>query len=307
MTLNLEELSIQDMALFPLSATDYPSTYLTAVMLADSITVLKPYDIEFLKDLNDPIAHDFYVKKENPNGDAFWRVNAPLVDIGLVRAFQSIIDVPALMATNVRPEDFPELQRDFVDHEIVPEGMAAPWYAVGFHEFFEFLEKRQIALMLSRQERMADDFRTYDELDASVAPVDVAAILAECVPVVRVDKPTDKLANALLRVRTMLGSDRGTYLGFLKNSLLALAAAQGGDSGVDFGATRGSIKLVRSFKALCTRACADANLDVTFVPLHESVIIGKGRFGPLHLVVPAEFAPDLWVQCAAGQDDRNVN
>jgi hypothetical protein len=296
---NRDEISFRHLALFPLSAINYPSTFLTAVTLADTVSVLKAHDIMFLKDLTEPIAHDFYVKRDNPNADAFWGVNQLLVDVGVVRAFQSTIDVQGLMDIHVRPEDFPELRRDLVDHDIVPDGMSAPWYSVGFHEFFEFLEKAGIPLVLSPEERMTEEFSKLKKLNTSVVPPDVADILSTCLPVMR-PKPIDKLAQALLRIRTELGSDRSLYLEFLKAAVLAMVGTEAEvASESNFDKIRRSVEVVNTFKAAYRGACAAADCEATFMPIQDSIVVGESQFGSVHLVLPAESVPGIWAKCHA--------
>ena len=208
-------------AMFPRGAINHPSLFMSACVLYETVTVLRPQDIFSCVDQLVQTDTWYYIERyHDHNAEAFWTKNTPLFREGVLTCFESKKDTTSLPFDRkfIRPPISKMFEDDQVGRISAPPFEQRFLYSIGFTEFFRYLAKSKVPTVCSASERASNRYlRKTDEIDAISPLTDIAAkVLSGCVPELATDVLSPvSLADRVLKIRQATEEERLHYLAFI--------------------------------------------------------------------------------------------
>jgi hypothetical protein len=205
--------------MFPRGAINFPSLFASTCILFDSVTVLKPFDVDVTRwraSEENENAVWTYERHANPNAIAFWSMADDLVAEGVVQPYE-IPNAAAVLERRGAPDA--GLRSDFVDGS-----SGGGWYtslhALGFSSFFEYLAKTRATVVLSKEELASTLItaraRVNAPSEATVLSSVAARLLAECIPTLGIAAQSPReFVRKICDIRSRTRSDRLHFKAFI--------------------------------------------------------------------------------------------
>lgn len=212
---------LMKIAMFPNGAINHPSLFMSASILFEKVTVLRPQDIFSCVDQLVWTDTWYYIERyHDRNAEAFWTKNTPLLSEGVLTCFESKNDTSSMpfgkkFASPRIPIIFED---DRVGEVSAPPFERRVWYSIGFSEFFQYLANSKIPTVCSDTERASNKYlRTANNIDDISPLTDIAArVLSCCIPELSTDVLSSvSLAERILKIRQATEEERLHYLAFI--------------------------------------------------------------------------------------------
>lgn len=216
-----------DVAMFPRGAVNHPAIFASSCILFDSVTVLRPIDVE--------ATHwDEYWQYErlpNPNADAFWKNTRGLVSEGVLRCITPTLPADFFDVTTINIDQ--ELANDAVQIVHTGPGWVTHALVLGYHKYFSEIEKAAPPLVFSPPE-MSSPLLTSRLAISGVVPISASnslavRVLSECVPQLDGGLAKYRFARRILEVRNAVREERRhfqAFIGLVASTLVAIATPE---------------------------------------------------------------------------------
>ncbi len=259
-------------ALFPRGAVNHPSLLVSACVLFDSLTLLRPVDIE------GTCMHRAkwrYRLRPNHEADGFWRVAHPLVERGALKLFRTKADLSSIDGLHDHPDNT-TFGVDAFDGERDGTGETR-YFAAGFTEYFQYIGANCLPLVISKPELHDVPFRhrSYPVLKLSQLSGDSVRILNSCLPQIETaDHPPAMLALNIADIRENLQHERSSFISLVGRLSVSLTGPIDADecAAMIDKISSDSIEIWEAYKSKLTELANKSSMLVRFVPLLNSLL-----------------------------------
>lgn len=288
-------------AVFPRGAINHPSLLMSACVLFDSVTVLRPVDI-LAESSRREIRWDYRLRS-NREADDFWYAVRPLVESEIVRPFRSGADMSRINKLHDHPNSTP-FGRDVLD--VDKDATAQTWYiAAGFTEYFQYIGANGLPLLLSELELhdVSRGNRLPSSLNPSVLSASSARMLDSCLPEIeaRAHAP-DRLILHANDIRRGLQHERAPYTSLIGRLAVLLTEPHAADERVSMidSISSDAVDIWEAYRVKLIEIGNKLSLPVKFVPLLKNVVTLDQIACGKHLL------GERWEPLSGGQQKRLI-
>lgn len=257
---------------FPRGAIKHPSLVASACVLFDSVTLLRPIDIEgtcmFLRG-----EKWNYRLKPNQEAADFWSAAQPLLECDVLRAFHTQIDLSEIENLHVPPEAW--IGQDTFDIER-DTALDIRLFAVGFTEYFRFLGANGLPLVLARTELHGRPIGAEQTAVHKVSQLsdESARILRSFLPELGgTGCDPKRIASYICEIRKRLQAERLSYMslvGKIVATIMELPDPNARAEAIDQIASD-CVDIWSAYKSKLTELSGNFSLPLKFVPLLENL------------------------------------